>query len=177
MRPLFVTLVGGLLVLSCVHATKTRSQGPQSAGKKGNKPVSAAQADGGAAPPANAAQADGGAAPQASAAQADGGAAPKNDEASGRSEAITTSKTTNDMFKEEGIKKLQRALATKQKAVAGLQESGKLDTKTQDALRAFQKEQQLPDTGLPDYESIRRLGVKPEEVYQHSPPAQRTGVQ
>jgi peptidoglycan hydrolase-like protein with peptidoglycan-binding domain len=140
--------------------------------------VSAAQADGGAAPQASAAQADGGAAQaDGGAAQADGGAAPKNDEASGRSEAITTSKTTNDMFKEEGIKKLQRALATRQKAVAGLQESGKLDTKTQEALRAFQKEQQLPDTGLPDYESIRRLGVKPEEVYQHSPPAQRTGVQ
>ena len=91
-----------------------------------------------------------------------------------REETITTSKTTNEMFKEEGIKKLQHSLAEKSK---GVEETGKLDTKTQEALRAFQKDQKLPDTGLPDYETIRRLGVKPEDIFQHAPPSQRVGVQ
>ncbi len=89
-------------------------------------------------------------------------------------ETITTSKTTKKMFKTEGIKKLQRALAAHAPEV---KETGLLDAPTQEALRAFQQSQKLPETGLPDFESLRRNGVRPEEFYEHEPPAAKTGVQ
>lgn len=86
---------------------------------------------------------------------------------------MSTSRTTKAMFKPEGLKAMQRALAEKGPTVEA---TGLLDTQTQEALRAFQKTQTLPDTGLPDYETLRRLGLKPADVFQDSPPAERLGV-
>lgn len=131
-------------------------------------------------------------------------------------EPITTSKTTEQMFKPEGLKKLQETLneklksideanqklaaqkenmleekgdketsAQKQKEkqkiplakVEEVKSTGELDNATQEALRAFQRSQQLPETGLPDYETLRRLKIKPNEVYHHQPPGLRLGVE
>ena len=44
-------------------------------------------------------------------------------------------------------------------------ETGQLDDKTQAALRRFQKQQGQPDTGLPDYDTLRRLGLDPHSIY------------
>jgi len=79
-----------------------------------------------------------------------------------------TSKTTKEMFKTEGLKQLQSKLDVK--------ETGRLDSLTQHALRNYQKKEGLAQTGLPDYEVIRRLGIKPDDLYHHKPPAERVGV-
>lgn len=124
-----------------------------------------------------------------------------------RVETMTTSKTTQAMFQPEGLRKLQAALngklddvkapslepgskdqlqsdqgpATDDKKkgekISQVNETNKLDTKTQLALQQYQKSQGLPETGLPDYETLRRLGLKPEEVFRRDPPSERLGVQ
>lgn len=116
-----------------------------------------------------------------------------------RLETMSTSKTTQQMFKPEGLKKLQAALSqnldgkearvgdhnaggppTDDTKVGGngkpVEQTNKLDRQTQLALQAYQKSQGLPETGLPDYETLRRLGLKPEEVFEHELPAERHGV-
>ena len=124
-----------------------------------------------------------------------------------RVETMTTSKTTQAMFQPEGLRKLQSALngklddvkapslepgsknqlqsdqgpATDDKKkgekIEQVAENNTLDTKTQLALQQYQKSQGLPETGLPDYETLRRLGLKPEEVFRRDPPSERLGVQ
>lgn len=47
--------------------------------------------------------------------------------------------------------------------------SGELDEATSAALRRFQRGQQLAQTGAPDRETLRRLGVDPQEVYRTVP--------
>ena len=118
--------------------------------------------------------------------------------ASDNPEPLTLSKTTRDMFKPDGLKKMQQALSKKMSALekggeiegepesgggsgddrppAKVKETGKLDADTQAALRAFQKSEKMPETGLPDYETLRRLGVKPSEVFEHLPTSERKGV-
>jgi len=91
-----------------------------------------------------------------------------------RAETLTTSKTTKQMFKPEGLKRLQVALSVK---ATDVEETGRLDDATQESLRKYQKDQGLPATGLPDYETLRRLGLKPEEVFHRDTPAERVGVQ
>lgn len=117
-------------------------------------------------------------------------------------EPLETSSTTEQMFKPEGIRKLQEQLQNKMKAYADAQptdkegkekaaekrekdpdaappepiqvdENGKLDARTQAALRAFQKEQKLPETGLPDYATLKKLGIKPDELFEKMPSAQK----
>lgn len=109
-------------------------------------------------------------------------AAPKKDDgkkdepkkpAAARDE-MSTSATTKAMFKPEGLEAMQKAL--QEKKIEAIEVTGLLDTQTQEALRAFQRAQKLPDTGLPDFETLRRLGLKPDEVYQPSTPAERIGV-
>ena len=129
---------------------------------------------------------------------------PRAPKVNGPAEPMTTSKSTKKMFKPEGLKKLQQALDGKlgdiekkkeqvekkkdeveeEKAklkvpladLDGVDQTGELDARTQEALRAFQRAEKLPETGLPDYESLRRLGLKPDEVYHHEPPAERGAV-
>lgn len=47
--------------------------------------------------------------------------------------------------------------------------SGELDAPTSAAIRRFQRDQQLPETGAPDRETLRRLGVDPQDVYRTAP--------
>jgi hypothetical protein len=66
-------------------------------------------------------------------------------------------------------RKIQEALRSK-----GYLEtvSGDLDQPTSAALRRFQHDQQLATTGAPDRETLRRLGVDPQEVYRSVPQGQ-----
>ncbi len=100
-------------------------------------------------------------------------AAAKPKPAAARNETLELSKTTRQMFKPEGLRKLQVALSAKSTAV---DENGQLDGKTQESLRAYQLEKGLPATGLPDYETLRKLGLKPDEVFQKDTPGERNGV-
>jgi hypothetical protein len=62
-----------------------------------------------------------------------------------------------------GIVKLQRALNAAGTKAA---ETGRLDAQTQIALRAYQEREGLAVTGLPDYQTLRRLDVPPDEVFR-----------
>jgi peptidoglycan hydrolase-like protein with peptidoglycan-binding domain len=50
--------------------------------------------------------------------------------------------------------------------------TGELDEPTSAALRRFQRSQDLAQTGAPDRETLRRLGVDPQEVYRTVPQGQ-----
>ncbi|MBK7863599.1 MAG: peptidoglycan-binding protein [Archangiaceae bacterium] len=130
---------------------------------------------------------------------------PRAPKLEGPAEPMTTSKTTRKMFKTEGLKKLQETLAKQLVAIGkkndqvanekkdavekekeeqkvpladldGVDMTGDLDARTQEGLRAFQRSEQLPETGLPDYETLRRLHISPDELYHHEPPAKREGI-
>lgn len=109
-------------------------------------------------------------------------------------ETFGISATTKDMFKRQGVARLQQRLNAKLPGVATkleeglpdaggsapkntppdeLELNGTLDEKTQRALGAFQKTEGLPETGMPDYETLARLGFEPSDVFHHRPPANR----
>jgi hypothetical protein len=48
----------------------------------------------------------------------------------------------------------------------GVAKSGQLDDGTRNALRKFQRGQELAETGLPDIETVRKLGLDPDDVFQ-----------
>ena len=47
--------------------------------------------------------------------------------------------------------------------------SGELDAATSAAIRRLQHDQGLAETGAPDRETLRRLGIGTSEVYQTAP--------
>lgn len=48
-----------------------------------------------------------------------------------------------------------------------------LDGSTRDAIRAFQRDRDLPATGVPDDETIRKLGLDPARVFRNSDSTRR----
>jgi hypothetical protein len=183
---LYAALVMGLV--ACSHANDAKRDDTKAPEKKAAPKVQARRDTPRDAPNRNAKKSD----PRA----------PKLD---GPAEPMTTSKTTKEMFKPAGLMRLQQVLqqrlvdtgekndevahekkdpVEKKKEelkvplakVEGVDQSGELDARTQEALRAFQRAEKLPETGLPDYETLRRLGIKPDELYHHEPPAKREGV-
>ena len=65
------------------------------------------------------------------------------------------------------IRRIQEALRGK-----GLLEgapSGELDEATSAGVRRFQRSEGLAETGVPDRETLRRLGVDPKDVYRTVP--------
>lgn len=64
---------------------------------------------------------------------------------------------------EDAVARIQRALADRH--LLGEHEKGTLDAPTSSAIRKFQKEEELADTGFPDRETLRRLGIDPEAAY------------
>lgn len=109
-------------------------------------------------------------------------------------ETFGVSTTTKEMFKREGLARMQQRLnarlsGVQKKLEAGdvpdagsapkneppeeLETNGTLDVKTQRALGAFQRTEGLPETGMPDYETLDRLGFKPSDIFHHRPPSNR----
>lgn len=43
--------------------------------------------------------------------------------------------------------------------------SGQLDDETQAALRKFQRREHVAETGMPDFDTLRRLGLDPKAIY------------
>jgi peptidoglycan hydrolase-like protein with peptidoglycan-binding domain len=70
--------------------------------------------------------------------------------------------TGGAIFRDGAIEFIQSAL---QKKGYTVHITGKLDDATTTALLAFQKEENLARTGLPDHETLRRLGLEPEALY------------
>src|SRR3954452_16574055 len=70
--------------------------------------------------------------------------------------------TPGGMLDPKSMKELQSALGRKGFKVA---ESGELDESTQAAIRKFQAHEQIASTGLPDFDTVRRLGLDPKKIY------------
>jgi peptidoglycan hydrolase-like protein with peptidoglycan-binding domain len=43
--------------------------------------------------------------------------------------------------------------------------SGELDSETKSAIRQFQTKHKMASTGVPDYETLRKLGLDPKQIY------------
>ncbi len=70
--------------------------------------------------------------------------------------------TPGAMLDPDHIKRIQSKLSAKGYHVS---ESGQLDEQTEAALRKFQAHEHIASTGLPDYDTLRRLGLDPKTVY------------
>lgn len=73
---------------------------------------------------------------------------------------------STSIFRPGAIKKLQEALTREGYQMTA---TGELDDDTQRALRSYQRRHGMVETGMPDQETLRRLGLKPDEIYQNSP--------
>jgi len=70
--------------------------------------------------------------------------------------------TPGGMLDPQSVKQIQGKLSARGFKVA---QSGQLDQATEAALRKFQAHEQIASTGLPDFDTIRRLGLDPKKVY------------
>lgn len=70
--------------------------------------------------------------------------------------------TPGGMLDAEAMKRIQSKLSGKGFKVA---QSGQLDQATEAAIRKFQAHEHIASTGLPDFDTLRRLGLDPKEVY------------
>lgn len=84
---------------------------------------------------------------------------PKQEEVSSARPVRTT---PGGMLDPQSMHEVQRALGRHGEKV---DESGQLDDATQAALKRFQRKQDQPATGFPDYDTLRRLGLDPRDIY------------
>jgi peptidoglycan hydrolase-like protein with peptidoglycan-binding domain len=70
--------------------------------------------------------------------------------------------TPGGMLDPASMKKVQEALSSHGVKAPS---SGQLDEETQAALRRFQAKEKMAKTGMPDYDTLRRLGLDPKEIY------------
>jgi peptidoglycan hydrolase-like protein with peptidoglycan-binding domain len=70
--------------------------------------------------------------------------------------------TPNAMLDEKSMHDIQQALS---KRGIHVEPSGHLDTQTQKGLREFQAREKMAPTGLPDYDTLRKLGLDPHDIY------------
>jgi hypothetical protein len=75
---------------------------------------------------------------------------------------------TPEGFMQPGsVRRIQDALRSR-RLLQG-EPTGRLDDDTSAALRRFQTSQRLAATGAPDRETLRRLGLDPQEIYRTVP--------
>jgi peptidoglycan hydrolase-like protein with peptidoglycan-binding domain len=74
--------------------------------------------------------------------------------------------TPEAMFVEGGVTKVQHAL--EQRGLLKDHETGKLDEETTAAVRKFQEQSGIADTGVPDHETIVKLGLDPNQLFRHA---------
>ena len=70
--------------------------------------------------------------------------------------------TPGGMLDAKSMKQIQAKLSHKGYQTS---ESGQLDEQTQAALRKFQAHEHMASTGLPDFDTLRRLGLDPHAIY------------
>jgi hypothetical protein len=64
------------------------------------------------------------------------------------------------------LKRIQEKLH--ERGLLKAQPTGTLDEATSTALKRLQKDADLPETGLPDHETVRKLGLDPNDVFASS---------
>lgn len=75
------------------------------------------------------------------------------------------------LLAEGAVGKIQEALA--RKGLLGEHRPGELDPPTSAAIRRFQADEGLAETGFPDRETLSKLGVDPEDAYGRAGDAPR----
>lgn len=68
------------------------------------------------------------------------------------------------LMKPNAVEKIQEKLA--KDGHLQKHDKGKLDQATREALRGFQREHNLPATGLPDDVTVQKLGLGPDELFR-----------
>lgn len=71
--------------------------------------------------------------------------------------------TPKSVFEPGATKKIQQALNDKGYSTGV---TGKMDDETRKSIEKFQKEKKVAATGLPDTETVRKLGLDPDEVFK-----------
>jgi len=77
---------------------------------------------------------------------------------------VPVASTPQGLMHDGGEKRIQERLHAKG-LLAAADCTGEFNAHTRDALRAFQKAEGLPTTGLPSYETVQHLGLKLETVF------------
>ena len=92
--------------------------------------------------------------------QAQTTAEPEKEQAQGKKVATPrpVGTTPQSILRADGLRKMQNKL--------GVKESGQLDDATRAALERFQRRNQLAATGLPDLETVDKLGLDTDKVFQ-----------
>jgi peptidoglycan hydrolase-like protein with peptidoglycan-binding domain len=70
--------------------------------------------------------------------------------------------TPGGMLDPKSMKEIQAALS---RHGVKTPSSGELDEQTQAALRRFQAKEKMAKTGMPDYDTLHRLGLDPKAIY------------
>jgi hypothetical protein len=70
--------------------------------------------------------------------------------------------TPGGMLDPQSMREIQAALS---RHGASAPSSGQLDEETHAALRKFQRSRHMAETGMPDYDTLRRLGLDPKSIY------------
>lgn len=82
-----------------------------------------------------------------------------------RADAPPLATSPAGLLKPEAVAAIQEKLVSRGR-LAKSEESGKLDQPTHAALRTFQGENNLPATGMPDDLTIKKLGLRPDQVFR-----------
>ncbi len=69
------------------------------------------------------------------------------------------------LLKADAVEAIQEKLASRGD-LSDKRESGKLDPPTREALREFQRKNNLPATGMPDDLTVQKLGLDPGRVFR-----------
>ena len=67
-----------------------------------------------------------------------------------------------------GVEQIQKALASRGYLDMDAVKVGDIDARTSAALRRFQGDADLARTGNPDHETVRKLGLDPDELFRKS---------
>ncbi len=78
-------------------------------------------------------------------------------------EGVPLATSPAGLLKPGAERKIQEKLASD--GLLKSEKRGELDEPTRAALRRFQDSHDLPATGLPDHETIRRLGLDPNDLF------------
>ena len=137
----------GLLALACFHTQQVARPGAEDPGGKGETAAPSGERAG----PGPEKGRD---------------AAPSKSRIPPRAGRPTIAASPEGLMNPGSIRRIQAALRTKGYLDA---ESGDLDDATAAALRRFQADEGIAATGAPDRETLRRLGVEPNQVYRTAP--------
>ncbi|MFL5260842.1 MAG: peptidoglycan-binding domain-containing protein [Anaeromyxobacteraceae bacterium] len=138
-----------LLALACFHTQHVAKSGAEDSGGEGDEAAASGKRAGGSGAPEKGRD-----------------AAPSRSRVPARAGRPTVAASPEGLMNPGAIRRIQAALRTKGYLEA---ESGDLDDPTAAALRRFQADEGIAATGAPDRETLRRLGVDPNEVYRTAP--------